>query len=260
MEFSLELVNAPFVIAFLTWVTIDVLKRRRQHDNDRNSGRVEAGVFTVITFVSNVTISVLNLGFVFYNFWNHDGIVPTKSVCSAITWFLASLVTIYSKNKAFYWPLVLILWWVFSCIFVFLSVSVYLIHHLLNSKELLPYPWPEADIIDIVSLPLILLCGCLPLAAIIKTRSTELAHPLLDEKENENSSSCRDDSTFTSASIWSRLTFRWLNPSSKRVESKKSTCTIFLMFLNRKRQIMPRCCSKNRFGNRKQHLLHCQMQ
>ncbi|XVE74843.1 hypothetical protein DITRI_Ditri12bG0050900 [Diplodiscus trichospermus] len=225
MEVYLELLNAPFVIALLSWIAIDILKRRR-HDNDSDNDSVshlkhrvgrEARVFTVIAVLSNSIISILYLGFGFYVYWNRR-IVPTKPFCSAITWFLASLVTVYSENRTFRvqktWPLVLILWWAFSCILVSLSVAVYLIHHL-KSKEL-PYPLPEADIVDIASLPLlILLCCCVPIAI---SRNSDLEHPLL-HKEDENSS--RDDSTYSNAGIWSQLTFRWLNQLFERGRTEK---------------------------------------
>ncbi|XP_017971378.1 PREDICTED: putative ABC transporter C family member 15 [Theobroma cacao] len=226
MEVSLELVNVPFVMALLTWMTLDILKRRRHDNIDSDSDAIthpkrrvarEVGVCMVIAILFNTIISIFYLGFGFYIYWNRR-IVTTKALCSAITWVLASLVTIYSKNRTFRehktWPLVLILWWVFSCVFVSLSVAVYVIHHFKSSK--LPYPLPEADIVDIASLPLLLmLCLCLPLAWIRK--NSDLEHPLL-HKEDENSS--KEDSTFTNAGIWSQLTFRWLNPlfKSGRIE------------------------------------------
>ncbi|GMJ08207.1 ATP-binding cassette C3, MULTIDRUG RESISTANCE PROTEIN 3, multidrug resistance-associated protein 3 [Hibiscus trionum] len=219
MEVSLEFVSAPFAIALLTWITIDVLKRRRYgHDCDCNDdddvkgttlGR-QVRVLNGVTVVSNIIIFILHLGFGLYSYWNH-GVVPTKSVSSAITWFLASLVTIYSKNKAFRGPktcppLVLILWWVFSCIFVSFSVAVYVIRRLGFGE--LPYSLPEADVVDIASFPLLLfLCCCFPLAV---GKSSELECPLLLPKEDESPS--RDDGNFSNASIWSQLTFQWLNP------------------------------------------------
>ncbi|KAK8978997.1 hypothetical protein V6N11_007457 [Hibiscus sabdariffa] len=167
-------------------------------------------VFNGVTVVSNIIIFILHLGFGMYGYWNH-GVVPTKSVFSAVTWFLASLVTIYSKNKAFRgpktWPpLVLILWWVFSCIFVSFSVAVYVIRHLGLGE--LPHRLPEADFVDIASLPLLLfICCCFPL---VVGKSSELERPLL--LPEEEASSCRDDGNFSNASILSQLTFQWLNP------------------------------------------------
>ncbi|KAK8526338.1 hypothetical protein V6N12_020812 [Hibiscus sabdariffa] len=87
----------------------------------------------------------------------------------------------------------------------------------LKSKEL-PYPLPEADIVDVVSLPLllILLCCYLPFAV---SENGDLRHPLLD-KEDENSSK-DDDTSYARASIWSQLTFRWLNPLFERGRIEK---------------------------------------
>ncbi|KAK8529319.1 hypothetical protein V6N12_060102 [Hibiscus sabdariffa] len=87
----------------------------------------------------------------------------------------------------------------------------------LKSKEL-PYPLPEADIVDVASLPLllILLCCCLPFAV---SENDDLRQPLLD-KEDESSSK-DDDTAYARASIWSQLTFRWLNPLFERGRSEK---------------------------------------
>ncbi|KAK9001642.1 hypothetical protein V6N11_083421 [Hibiscus sabdariffa] len=72
----------------------------------------------------------------------------------------------------------------------------------------LPYRLPEADVVDIASLPLLLfICCCFPL---VVGKSSELERPLLLPKEDECSS--RDDGNFSNASIWSQLTFQWLNP------------------------------------------------
>ncbi|MBA0871978.1 hypothetical protein Goshw_003958 [Gossypium schwendimanii] len=211
MEVSLEVVNVPFAIALLAWIIIDILKRRG-HENDSNNDDVKGKirgyltVFNVFTVVFSIIIFVLNLGFGFYTYWNY-GIVPTKSVCLAITWFVASLVLIYWRNRGFSElkprpPLVLILWWVFSFGLVSFSVLVYVVR-LLGFREL-SYRLPEPDVVDVVSLPLLVLfccrCCCRPLS------HGELERPLLLRKEND------DDSSFNNASIWSQLTFQWLNP------------------------------------------------
>ncbi|MFQ6648891.1 hypothetical protein Gotur_021729 [Gossypium turneri] len=211
MEVSLEVVNVPFAIALPAWIIIDILKRRG-HENDSNNDDVKGKirgylrVFNVVTVVFSIIIFVLNLGFGFYTYWNY-GIVPTKSACLAITWFVASLVLIYWMNRGFSElkprpPLVLILWWVFSFGLVSFSVLVYVVR-LLGFREL-PYRLPEPDIVDVVSLPLLVWfccrCCCRPLS------HGELERPLLLRKEND------DDSSFNNASIWSQLTFQWLNP------------------------------------------------
>ncbi|XP_017616130.1 putative ABC transporter C family member 15 [Gossypium arboreum] len=211
MEASLEVVNVPFAIALLAWIIIDILKRRG-HENDSDNDDVKGKtrgylrVFNVVTVVFSIIIFVLNLGFGFYIYWNY-GIVPTKSVCLAITWFLASLVLIYWMNRGFSElkprpPLVLILWWVFSFGLVLFSVLVYVVR-LLGFREL-PYRLPEPNIVDVISLPLLVLfcCRC----CCRRLSHGELERPLLLRKEND------DDSSFNNASIWSQLTFQWLNP------------------------------------------------
>ncbi|KAH1098146.1 hypothetical protein J1N35_015067 [Gossypium stocksii] len=230
MEVALELVNASFVLALLSWIIIDILKRRKPHNGSHSHSDVipdfkhsvggGGGVraFGAIVAIFNVIIFIFYLGFGFYDYWIHS-FVSTKLVCSAVTWFLASLVSVLSKNRTFRerkrWPLVLVLWWVFSCILVSFSVVVYVIHHL-KSKDL-PYYLPEANIVDIASLPfLLLLCCCLPLAA---NRNSDLQRPLL-HKDDDNFSK-DDDTAFASAGIWSQLTFRWLNPLFERGRAEK---------------------------------------
>ncbi|KHG27828.1 ABC transporter C family member 3 [Gossypium arboreum] len=70
-------------------------------------------------------------------------------------------------------------------------------------KEL-PYRLPEPNIVDVISLPLLVLfcCRC----CCRRLSHGELERPLLLRKEND------DDSSFNNASIWSQLTFQWLNP------------------------------------------------
>ncbi|GMI75093.1 ATP-binding cassette C3, MULTIDRUG RESISTANCE PROTEIN 3, multidrug resistance-associated protein 3 [Hibiscus trionum] len=227
MEVFLGLVNAPFVFALLSWTAIHILSFGNGNSHSdvnvipdfRQRVGKKVRVFGVVVVIISVIIFILNLGFGFYVYW-YRGFVSTKHVCSAVTWFLASLVSFCSKNRTLReqkrWPLVLVLWWAFSGILVLFSVSVYVMRHL-KSKEL-PYPLPEADIVDVASLPLllILLCCCLPFAV---SENDDLRRPLLD-KEDENSSK-DDDTTFARASIWSQLTFRWLNPLFERGRIEK---------------------------------------
>ncbi|KAK8617889.1 hypothetical protein V6N13_080793 [Hibiscus sabdariffa] len=132
MEVSLEFVNAPFAIALLTWISIDVLKRMI-HGHDSDSDDYDD---------------------------DDDGD----------------------------------------------DVKVYVIRHLGLGE--LPHRLPEADFVDIASLPLLLfICCCFPL---VVGKSSELERPLL--LPEEEASSCRDDGNFSNASILSQLTFQWLNP------------------------------------------------
>ncbi|PPD68765.1 hypothetical protein GOBAR_DD34358 [Gossypium barbadense] len=136
MEVALELVNASFVLALLSWIVIDILKRRKHHNGSHS----------------------------------HSDVIPDFK---------------HSVGGG-------------------------------GSKDL-PYYLPEANIVDIASLPfLLLLCCCLPLAV---NRNSDLQRPLLHKEDEKFSKD--DDTAFASAGIWSQLTFRWLNPLFERGRVEK---------------------------------------
>jgi hypothetical protein len=223
MEISVEIVYAAFSMLLVAWLLIDILKRRRG-GGDLRCRELEAVkqftvLFTTFTVLPNVIISILYLGFGFYEYWELR-IITSKSVFLSMTWILATLVACYSKNRTLRednkLPLVIVLWWVFYCIFDSLSVSIHLITRF-SSIEL-PYPWPEANIADFASLPLlVLLCfNAVTFSCSTKTHD-DLETPLLQEKHE---SLFKDSTCYRSAGIWSKLTFKWLNPlfSSGRIE------------------------------------------
>ncbi|KAM4120416.1 hypothetical protein ACJW30_03G129900 [Castanea mollissima] len=202
IDISLEILILTFVIAFLTWVLQNVWRQRREGEINKHGPVRGCRVFTMITVLSNVIISIVYLDFVLYEYWNHR-IITTKSVFLFMTWILATLVAVLSKNRTLSvnkrWPLILILWWVFF------------LHHF-------PSPFPEPNIVDFASFPFaILLCfNAFPTSCTRK--HSDIVEPLL-RKENE--SSLGDDSAFTNARIWSQLTFQWLNPIFRRGRVQK---------------------------------------
>ncbi|KAG6713739.1 hypothetical protein I3843_05G153700 [Carya illinoinensis] len=222
MDISLEIINVAFVFAFLTWVLLNVWRQRRDGGAvtlEFPPMRGNRG-FIATAVLSNVIISTFYLGFGMYEYWK-SRIIPWKSVIFFMTWFLSTLVTVYSMNRNLRgdkrWPLVLTVWWVFSGIFDSLSLSIYMIT---NVKSIdLPFLLPEPNTVDFASFPLvILLCfNALPRSCSARKRE-DIVEPLLP-KENECSS--HDDGAFTSAGIWSRLTFLWLNPIFKRGRIQK---------------------------------------
>ena len=212
-----EIVNAAFAILLLAWLLIDILKQSRGggdlHCRAHNAVRKQPTMlFTTVTVLSNIVISILYLGFGFYQYWDL-GVVTSKSVFLSVTWILATLVVCYSKNRILgenkRWPIVVILWWIFYSIFCSLSVSIHFITRF-SSIEL-PYSWPEANIADFPSLPLsILLClNALTFRCSSNKTQDDLDTPLLQE---EHGSSFRDSACYRNAGFWSKLTFRWLNP------------------------------------------------
>ncbi|CAK7332377.1 unnamed protein product [Dovyalis caffra] len=223
MEIYVEIVNAAFAVLLLAWLLIDILKQRRGggdlHIRGHTAVKQSAVLFTTITLLCNIMISILYLGFGFYQYWNHR-IITSKSVFLSMTWILATLVACYSKNRTLReknrLPLVIILWWFFYFIFYSLSISI---HFLTGSSSIeLPFPWPEPNIADFASLPLsTLLCfNALTFSCCAKTHN-DLETPLLPE-EHESLSKC--STSYRNAGIWSKLTFRWLNQlfSKGRIE------------------------------------------
>lgn len=217
MEITLKLVNVAFFLVFLTWVLLEFFKRRRQVGEDQfKSGATEerrrrrrrryTGFAKITTILSNVLISIFYTGFSCYEFWNSKTI-PLVSALSSLTWILSSVVLVCSEGKK--WPLVLIVWWVFSSICDLVLVSSYLITHF-TSMKLVPYFLPEADIVDFASFPLlILLCFN---ALLLSNKASEgntddIEHPLLQQEKGNV-----PKHVFSSAGIWSKVTFMWLNP------------------------------------------------
>ncbi|KAJ0037798.1 hypothetical protein Pint_23652 [Pistacia integerrima] len=226
VEMLLEVVNAAFFMGLLSWIFIEFFRRRRDHDGDvqmvdRVVGET-VNVFRIITVLCNVIISISYLGFGFYEYWNQS-IVSFESVTLVLTWVLATAVVFYAKNhttirehKIRRWPVVLILWWVFSFITTLLSVSVYLLVHLRSIE--VPHILPEAEPVDFISLPFLIMLCLNALPGSCNRNLHDLEHPLL-QKENKNSS--RDANSFANAGVWSKLTFRWLNPLFKRGRTQK---------------------------------------
>lgn len=216
MEINLKLVNVAFFLTFLTWVLAQLCKQRRQVGDEQLKERRRSTVFAKFTTsLSNILISIFYVVFTGYEFWNSTTI-PFVSAFSSLTWILSSVVSIYSQRKS--WPLVLRVWWVFSSIFDLVLVSSYLITHF-TSMKVVPNFLPKADIVDFASFPLlILLCfsGLLLSSKGDEENTDDIEHPLL-QKEKENV----PKHVFSSAGIWSKITFRWLNPVFEIGRSQK---------------------------------------
>ncbi|KAF3945234.1 hypothetical protein CMV_028379 [Castanea mollissima] len=219
IDISLEILILTFAIAFLTWVLQNVWRQRREGDLNEHGPVRGCRVFTMITVLSNVIISIVYLDFGLYEYWNHR-IITIKSVFLFMTWVLATLVAVLSKNRTLSgnksWPLILILWWVFFFIVDSVSLTIYTITHLKSID--FPSPFPEPNIVDIASFPFaILLCfNAFPTSCTRK--HSDIGEPLL---QKENGSSLGYDGAFTNAGIWSQLTFQWLNPIFKRGRVQK---------------------------------------
>ena len=228
MDSSLGLINVAFFWLLLTWVLVGVLRKRRDGggaDSENEPTMRKSTVFTVVSVLSNAIICVSHLGFCLYEFWSLETI-NLVHIFTAMTWVLAAIITVSCfrnsttrENKR--WPLILTSWWVFSSILSSLSVSVYLVTRLkiLTLPDFWPDFVPQATIDDFASLiPLwILLCfNVLPFNC--GKKRSDLEHPLL-ESEGGNLSHGVDP--YSSAGIWSKLTFLWLNPLFRKGRVQK---------------------------------------
>ncbi|KAK4716023.1 hypothetical protein R3W88_014361 [Solanum pinnatisectum] len=180
----------------------------------KNGERRKSTIFTEITVLVNFSIALFYLGFYVYEFWKLRAFVFEESVFSVMTWSVATVIAAYSLNREKRCPLLLIIWWFFSSIFEIILVSFHLLKHY-NIYTKASHFLPKANVIDFASLPLsIRLCfNALPVPA---NKYSETEQPFL-QKDEVNT----HDDTFSSASIWSLIRFRWLNPLFKKGHEEK---------------------------------------
>ena len=225
MDISAEILDVAFFVILLTWVLLDMVRDKTSnaynHVRD-NSIRSERKGFALFSVVSNAIICVSYLGFGLYEYWN-SGVIVQRPVFSFATWFLATAVSLYSKNRAT-WPCVLIFWWVFSSALDLVSVSFFAIAHLRNPYGDLPGVVPRPNAVVLASFPLSALL-CFNAFAYVKSKRNEsdgLRQTLLDETVNENENENENESAgFNNAGLWSKVTFQWLNPLFKTGRVKK---------------------------------------
>ncbi|KAL5760091.1 hypothetical protein ACOSQ2_018929 [Xanthoceras sorbifolium] len=224
MEMFIESVNVVFSIWLLSWFLIEMLKSRTDYGDLKMGYRVverEVKISSTVSVLCNFIISISYLGFGVYEYWKLE-VISYESVFFVMTWVLATVVAFFSKNRTLReqrrWPLVLVLWWIFSFTIDLLFVSLYLITHLRSMK--LPHFLPEATAVDFVAFPLLIILLCLSALPVSYARKySEFERPLL-QKEDEKSSK-EGNCTFSNAGVWSKLTFRWLNPLFTKGRAQK---------------------------------------
>lgn len=221
-DMCFEIVNVVFSMWFMIWLLVDVLKRSRRDYGDLQMGYGGLGLdrevmwfSSMVCVLCSVIVSCSYLGFGVFEYWRL-GVVGYKSVLCVLTWFMATVVVIssYSMKRTSHrgfkrWPFVLILWWVFSFSLDLFSVIIYLLTHFRSIK--LPHFVPEATIVEFVVFPFLLVLFFLSvLPARYDTRVSEFESPLIRKGESE---SCKYEShSYSGSGVWSKLTFRWLNP------------------------------------------------
>ncbi|OVA17566.1 ABC transporter [Macleaya cordata] len=226
MEISLKVVSVAVFSLLLSWIIVEFWKERRdvkekelKEQRITESERETSSSSTKFVIISNVLISISYLGFCFYEVWKLKT-VPIESVLRAITWILVTVLVLYSKNRIVRevrkWPLVLICWWTYSSILNAFSITI---HFLTNLKSLnFLYIFPEASFVDFVAFPLSTFLCLNALHFNYNKKQQEIERPLLQE-ENEDIAAYVD--TYTDAGIWSKITFRWLNPIFEKARTQK---------------------------------------
>ncbi|KAK4756885.1 hypothetical protein SAY87_007012 [Trapa incisa] len=161
--------------------------------------------------VQAISLKLVNVVLVGGFLYRLLGSFDSKSVSSAVSWISASAAAVYycrkrDLSRGNYWPLVLILWWVYSGLLSSVYVTFIIIRRL-GSKDFHPTPLAgAADIVNIIScaLSLVLCSTAIFTSCSGSHRSNELERPLLP------GGSRNDSGDFDSAGVWSKLTFQTL--------------------------------------------------
>ncbi|GAB2297789.1 hypothetical protein Dimus_031876 [Dionaea muscipula] len=226
MEIAVDVGNVAFCVVLLTWVLVDVLKRMRQ-GGDRGSGNrlpsTNSSVFSRIIPLWCAIVSILCMGSGFYEFWCHR-IVSDRSVSSAFTWIVATAVAVCVGCQGKKWPMVLVLWWVYSTILYLLLVSVYSMTHF--TAITVDIHVSEAKFVDLLACPFSILVCFSALPSFRTRKHHELEDPFLEgNKENfcqgKEENTWQDAGGFSNAGVWSQLTFSWLNPLFKTGKAQR---------------------------------------
>ncbi|KAL1808203.1 hypothetical protein DCAR_0727609 [Daucus carota subsp. sativus] len=219
MDVTLKVVfNVGFFLLLLTWVLVELWKNRTRGESLPERVYFKGGykVFTKITIGFNVLIMVLNVGLCVYNVWNLK-ILSLESLTSVVIWALSSFVSFCAaKIPNTRWPLVLLMWWQAYGVIDMLMVYLYFASYFdtIESDSFVLKP----SFVDVASFPLLVFL-CYNGTDFRFKSASELGEPLLP-KADVSEANATDDA-FSKAGIWSKLTFRWLNPLFKKGRVKK---------------------------------------
>ncbi|MCD7463532.1 hypothetical protein HAX54_050800 [Datura stramonium] len=126
MDITLRVTSVAFFLLLLIRFLVDFFKKNGGKEAfAEKRERRKSTFFTKITVLVNLSIALSYLGFCFHEFWKLRTFMFEESVFSFMTWSLASVIAAYSINKEKRWPLLLIIWWVFSSIFDLLLVALH---------------------------------------------------------------------------------------------------------------------------------------
>lgn len=209
--------NVTFFYMILIWVLFNSLKLSKHNNNLRFKHKPT--LFASITVLFNGVMSILNVATVFYDHsYTTSGVIGynPNPISLSFTWVLATLVSYYSMKKTLgeckRFPIVLILWWVFATIIDIISLSLKLVK---NSESMNFRVFLLENIVGAVSFPILLLLCINALPNVCTKEQSETEQRLLEEEFESSTLGEEDEEAFTKASLWSLLTFTWLNPIFK---------------------------------------------
>jgi hypothetical protein len=214
LDVFLGTTNVTFFYVILIWVLYDSL--RLSKSNNLLHFKHTPTIFAYITVFFSAFISIFNVAFVFYDYVTHDGIIGFNFVSLVLTWVLATFVSFYSikntlkESKRF--PFVLILWWVFVTFVDIISLALKLIKNYDSMMNFWILLLEEENIVDVVSLPMLLVLCFNALPNVCVKEQSEIEQRLLQKEFESSTLGDESEEAFVKASLWSKLTFRWLNP------------------------------------------------
>lgn len=220
MDVNLKLVDVAFSVLFLIWILWDALKSRKEFGcgggGEQFLRRESSSLSAKITVLLSCVVGVSYVFYLLHEFWESVN-VPINDVSSAVAWCSACMLVVYSVSRGNKrWPLVLILWWGFSSTCCLVVVVFYFLHRFKNID--VPQFVPEANTIDFPALLLsLLLCFNALINSTVK-KMGDATKPLLSKLGKDSG---YESDPFSSAGIWSHLTFRWLNPVFERGRREK---------------------------------------
>ncbi|CAJ2677615.1 unnamed protein product [Trifolium pratense] len=205
--------NVTFFYVILIWVLFDSLRLTKS--NNLLHFKHTPTIFAYITVFFSAVISIFNVAFVFYDYVT-NGIIGFSFVSLVLTWVLATFVSFYSmkntlkESKRF--PFVLILWWLFVTFVDIISLAFKLVKNYDSMMNLWILLLEEENIVDVVSLPMLLVLCFNAFPNVCVREQSEMEQRLLQKKFDSSTLGDESEEAFVKAGLWSKLTFRWLNP------------------------------------------------
>lgn len=213
MELFILAINTAVSALFFVWVIVECFIERKKHvayeEASKGTTDKKSMVCAKVTVLCNIVISISYVGSFIYEVWMLK-IINLDSIFPAMIWLPITAFTIHCKRQPVgennIWPLVLKLWWFLFGLFNAFIVSIFAINHF--EWATLPQSFPTASVADFISFPLCIFLCFNAIARNAGNASLELKRPFLRQEEEEDF----DRDAFANAGMWSRLTFRWLNP------------------------------------------------